>query len=64
MKPETVREILKKTDYIRVSGSEEEKKAAAYLKGLCEERGVTAFLEPFDVETAEIREAVLTADGK
>ena len=64
MKPETVREILKQTDYIRVSGSEAEKKAAAYLKGLCEERGVAAFLEPFDVETAEIREAVLTADGK
>ena len=31
MKQETVREILEQTDYIRVSGSEEEKKAAAYL---------------------------------
>ena len=64
MKQETVREILKQTDYIRVSGSEEEKKAAATLRGLCEERGVHAFLEPFDVDTAEIHEAVLAADGK
>ncbi len=59
-----IREILKKTDCIRVSGSEAEKQAAEYLKGLCEAAGAKAYLEPFDVDTAEILEASLTADGK
>ena len=64
MNKKTVREILKKTDYIRVSGSAEEKQAAAYLQGLCAEMGVSAWQESFDVDTAEIRDALLTADGR
>lgn len=64
MNKKTVREILKKTDYIRVSGSAEEKQAAAYLQGLCSEMGVSAWQESFDVDTAEIREAFLSADGR
>ena len=64
MNKKTVREILKNTDYIRVSGSAEEKQAAAYLRSLCEKLGVSAYQEPFDVDLAEIREAVLTADGR
>ncbi len=64
MNKKTVREILKNTDYIRVSGSAEEKQAAAYLRSLCKKLGVSAYQEPFDVDVAEIREAVLTADGR
>lgn len=64
MNKKTVREILKNTDYIRVSGSAEEKQAAAYLRSLCEKLGVSAYQEPFDVDVVEIREAVLTADGR
>lgn len=64
MNRKTVREILKNTDYIRVSGSAEEKQAAAYLRSLCEKLGVSAYQESFDVDVAEIREAVLTADGR
>ena len=64
MKQETIREILEKTDYIRISGSPEEKQAAEYLQALCAERGATAVLEPFDAETAVIREAVLKAGGR
>ena len=60
----TIREILDRTDYIRISGSAEEKAAAEYLKGLCEERSAKAFLEPFDVDTAVVHEAVLAADGR
>ena len=60
----TIREILDRTDYIRISGSAEEKTAAEYLKGLCGERGAKAFLEPFDVDTAVVHEAVLAADGR
>ncbi len=64
MNQKTIREILKETDYIRVSGSAEEKQAAAYLQALCEKLGVTAFQEAFDVDTAEIHAATLTADGR
>ena len=64
MNQKAIREILARTDYVRISGSEEEKAAAQYLQKCCEERGVTAFEEPFDVETAVIHEAALTADGR
>ena len=64
MTQEKIREILDSTDYIRTSGSEEEKAAAVYLAEECRKYGVQAALEPFDVWTAEIREAVLTADGR
>ena len=64
MKQEKIREILERTDYIRTSGSAEEKTAAGYLAECCREYGVQAALEPFEVETAEILEAVLTADGR
>lgn len=64
MNKKTVREILRNTDYIRTSGSVEEKQTAVYLQGLCERLGVTASLEPFDVDMAEVKEASLAADGK
>ncbi len=64
MKPETIRDILSKTDQVRVSGSAEEKAAAAYLEGLCRERGADACQEAFDVDTAVIHTAALTADGR
>ena len=64
MNKKTVREILGNTDYIRVSGSAEEKQAADYLQGLCEGLGIKSFQEPFDVDTAEIRAASLSADGR
>ncbi len=64
MNKKTVREILNSTDFIRTSGSAEEKKAAGYLQGLCEQLGVKAFQESFDVDVAEIKAASLTADGR
>ena len=64
MNKKTVREILKQTDYIRTSGSAEEEKAAEYLRGLCEQLGAKAYMEPFDVDTAEILSASLTVDGR
>ena len=64
MKKKAIREILNRTDFVRISGSAEEKEAAAYLQGLCEALGVSAQQESFEVDTAEIREAVLTADGR
>ena len=64
MKKSQIRDILKNTDYIRVSGSEEEKKAAEYLCSRCEEYGAKAYLETFEVDTAIVHEASLTADGR
>ena len=64
MNHEKIRKILDRTDTVRVSGSAEEKAVAEYLKSLCEEQGVSAWLEPFDVDVAEIQKAVLTADGR
>ena len=64
MNKKTVRDILNATDYIRTSGSAEEKKAADYLRGLCEALGISAFPESFDVDVAEVHEASLTADGR
>ena len=63
MNRKQIREILNKTDMVRFSCTPEEKAAAEYLKSLCEERGVKAYLESFDVDMATINEAVLTADG-
>ena len=64
MKQETIREILNQTDYIRISGSDEEKKAAEYLRSLCEAYGAEARIESFEVDTAVVHEASLTAGGR
>ena len=47
MTQEKIREILDSTDYIRISGSEEEKAAAAYLAEECRKYGVQAALEDY-----------------
>ena len=64
MNHDTIREILEKTDCVRTSGSAEEKTAAAYLEELCAGFGARAFQEPFEVNTAEVHSASLTADGR
>ena len=64
MTHEKIREILEKTDHVRFCGSAEEKETAEYLKSLCEAEGASACTESFDVETAEIHTAILTADGR
>lgn len=64
MTTEKIREILNATDFIHTGGSEEELKVAEYLKGLCEELGVKAFIESFPIEMARIQEAELFADGQ
>ena len=64
MTNEMIRDILDRTDRVRFSGSAEEKDAAAYLESLCRELGAKAFQESFEVDTAEMHTAVLTADGR
>ena len=64
MNKKTIGTILKNTDYVRTSGSPEEKQAAGYLQSLCESMGISVFQESFDVGTAEIITASLSADGR
>lgn len=52
------------TAYIRTGGSAEELRCANYLKEQCETLGGKAFLEEFEVEVADIKEAHLFVDGK
>ncbi|MBQ7145557.1 MAG: Zn-dependent exopeptidase M28 [Lachnospiraceae bacterium] len=60
MNKKQVRQILKDTDFIHISGSPEEKKVAEYLKARCEEMGVKAKLESFEVAVADVKAASLT----
>ncbi len=64
MNKKEIRQLLKDTDFIRTGGSDEELRAAEYLKSKCEALGVKAWLEPFPVEMAEVESASLTADGR
>lgn len=64
MDSKKIMQILEDTAYYRVSGTEGELKAAEYLKAACEEMGFEAHIEAFDVAMADIKKAVLLADGK
>jgi len=64
MDSKKIMQILEDTAYYRVSGTKGELKAAEYLKAACEEMGFEAHIEAFDVAMADIKKAVLIADGK
>lgn len=64
MDAKQIMKIFEETAYVRMGGSMEELKAAEYLKEKCEELGLTARIEPFDVDMATIQEAKLLIDGK
>ena len=63
MTKEKITQILQDTAYIRTGGSDAELKCAEYLKALCEKMGVETHLEPFPVQMAVMKKAVLQADG-
>ena len=52
------------TAYVRTGGSEEELRCAEYIKARCEAFGGKAYLEEFEVDMADIKEAVFTVDGQ
>ncbi len=64
MEANKIMQMLEDTAYYRVSGTEGELKAAEYLKAECEELGFDAHIEAFDVAMANVKKAVLIADGK
>ena len=58
-----INQLFADTAYIRTGGSKEELKCAEYLKEKCEELGLEAHLESFEVNMAEIKKASLVIDG-
>ena len=59
----SVKRIIDDTAYVRTGGSPEEKRCAEYLLARCEEVGMTARLEGFDVQMADISSESLEIDG-
>ena len=64
MDAKEIMKIFEETAYVRTGGSPEELRTAQYLRDKCAEMGLTATIEPFDVDMATIRKAQLFVDGK
>lgn len=64
MNASKIMKIFEDTAYVRMGGSEEELKAAEYLKNCCAELGLKAEIEGFEVPMATIQEAALYIDGE
>ena len=58
-----IMQIFQDTAYVRMGGSEEELRAAHYLREKVEALGLNAKIVPFEVPMATMQEAVLTVDG-
>lgn len=63
MEQNIIKKILEDTAFVHVSGTPEELKVAEYLKAACEERGVPAAIETFEVPGSDIEHSRLLADG-
>lgn len=64
MRAKLIKKIFNDTAFVHTGGSEAELKVAEYLKSTCEELGLEARLEAFEVDMATVHEATLTIDGK
>ncbi len=63
MEPKNIMKIFSDTAYIRMGGSDEEQKAAEYLREQVAKLGFEARIVPFEVPMSNIREARFEADG-
>ena len=63
MKATQIMKIFKETAYVRMGGSPEELKTAEYIREQVRRLGLEAELQSFDVDMADIQEAVFLADG-
>lgn len=63
MTKEKVMQIFRDTAYVHTGGSDEELRAANYLRDCCAELGLEAHLEDFEVQMATMKTAKLYADG-
>lgn len=64
MDVQTIKQIFEETAYVRIGGTEEEKKCADYLVEKCAKLGLEAHLEEFEVPMATMKKAVLMVDGE
>ncbi|MBE6979347.1 MAG: Zn-dependent exopeptidase M28 [Ruminococcaceae bacterium] len=58
-----IMKIFEDTAYVRMGGTEEELRAARYLQECCSRMGLTAAIEDFPVDMANLQEASFEADG-
>ncbi len=63
MDAKQIMQIFADTAYVRMGGSGEELRAAEYLKDCCAKMGLSASIEAFPVDMADMEEAVFLADG-
>lgn len=64
MENQKIMDIFRETAYIRMGGSQEELRCAEYLCSACEQIGLTATIEPFEVQMATMKKVSLIVDGK
>ena len=57
-------ETLKALSFERVTGTEDEKRAAELLKSICEKAGVEACLEPYEIVQTSIDKVELSVLGE
>ena len=63
MDAKQIMKIFEDTAYIRMGGSQEELRTAKYLKTKLDDMGLKAAIEEFDVDMAELEDALLLVDG-
>lgn len=63
MNIDTVNKFFADTAYVRMGGSEEELRCAQYINQQCDNIGIRAQLEAFEVSMSSIHNATLTVDG-
>ena len=63
MDPKAIMKIFEDTAYVHTGGTAEELKAAEYIRSVVAGMGLEASLMPFEVDMADIHEAVLEVDG-
>ena len=63
MNANEIMKIFEETAYVRMGGTDEELRTAKYLVDCCSKLGMTAVIEDFPVEMANLQEAVLEVDG-
>ncbi|MBE6553430.1 MAG: DUF4910 domain-containing protein [Ruminococcaceae bacterium] len=64
MKTEQIMKYFKDTAYVRMGGSDAERQCADYLLNACRDLGLSAQIEEFEVEMANIQQAELWVDGE
>ena len=63
MNAKEIMKIFEETAYVRMGGTDAELRAAKYLVDCCTKLGLTAAIEDFPVDMANLQEAVFEADG-